>query len=256
MNARKLLLGYVDETGDRGIKAQSSPYFGLAGVIVPEEDDPLVHQAMNNCRTKINVPRVKAFHWSEHARSYSRRQMITSELLQLTTLRVNYVLFQKAAIPATSTLYGNHAKFYNFAAGVMMERMLHAARNWPDGPRDIAVKFAHVRGFDHTDTLTYFAIKQARSRGTRRAPWHLHRGNVKFKAIGDYDGLQAADQYAGMLKAAISPDEFGQFEEHHFMRIREQIRRRPDGRCWGAGFKAFALPGGLEALPWWPAEGL
>lgn len=69
------------------------------------------------------------------------------------------------------------------------------------------------------------------------------------------DGLQAADQYAGMLSAAIRPNEFNQYEPHHLLNIRHQLRQ-VRGRTWGYGFKVMALPGTMDSYPWWPSEGL
>ena len=75
---------------------------------------------------------------------------------------------------------------------------------WPGGPRDIKVRFGHVRGFNHSVTLDYLAKKRRRQNGT---PWHLLR-KIQFPGASQYDGLQAADQYGGLLtvaKAAWGP---------------------------------------------------
>ncbi|MCA1673205.1 MAG: hypothetical protein LC799_13745 [Actinobacteria bacterium] len=69
------------------------------------------------------------------------------------------------------------------------------------------------------------------------------------------DGLQAADQYAGILSAAIRPNEFDQYEPHHLLNIRHQLRR-VGGQTWGYGFKVMALLGTMNSYPWWPSEGL
>jgi hypothetical protein len=160
---------------------------------------------------------------------------------------VNYVIIEKAAIPSTAGMYNDHTIFYNYVAGLMVERLLFSARD----PRDLIVRFGHVRGFKHDETLAYLERKRQYPRGT---PWQLLR-RIKFAGAGEYDGLQAADQYGGLLKVAIVPDQYGGYEEHHLLKIAHQIRRHR-GAAWGAGFKVMARPGAMEQLPWWKHGGL
>ncbi len=253
VSKRPLLCAYVDETGDRGVSAKSSQFFAMAGLVVAAEDEHRVRTAAADLRRAFSVPQGKGLHWKDHVKVYPRRHLAANTLAAIPDICVNYVVFEKAAIPAGSGLYIDHAIFYNYVAGLMMERLLLSAKFWPGGTRDIQVRFGHVKGFDHSDTTRYFVKKMASDPGW--IPWHLLRGNVKFADMGQYDGLQVADLYAGMLKAAIMPDPFGGYEEHHFMRIRHQIRRAR-GTCWGAGFKAMTQAGAIENLPWWPQEGL
>jgi hypothetical protein len=72
---------------------------------------------------------------------------------------VVYVVVEKAAIPAGSGLRTDHVIFYNYAACMTMERILHAARDWQGGVRDVVVRFGHVKGFDHSKTCSYFSRK-------------------------------------------------------------------------------------------------
>ncbi len=127
-----------------------------------------------------------------------------------------------------------------------MERILLSAKDWLGGPRDVVVNFGHVRGFDHGETLAYFRRK--RQQGPAWMPWHLLRSDPKFRAMGQLDGLQAADLYAGMLNAALCEDEFGGYEEHHILAVRHQIRR-VGGKTWGYGFKVMAHPSTWTTIP-------
>lgn len=62
-----------------------------------------------------------------------------------------YVIVEKAAIPAGSGMHTDHVIFYNYAAGMMMERLLLTAKDWPGGGRDVIVRFGHVRGVNHSE---------------------------------------------------------------------------------------------------------
>lgn len=253
VGSRQLLYAYVDETGDRGVSAKSSPFFAMAGFVIAAEDEHRMRTTAVELRQSFAIPRGKGLHWKDHVKVYPRRRLVADKLAAIPDVRVNYVIFEKAAIPAGSGLYIDHTIFYNYVAGLMMERLLLSAKYWPGGTRDIQVRFGHVKGFDHAETIGYFRRKS--STDPSWIPWQLLRGSVKFSDMSQYDGLQIADLYAGILKAAIMPDPYGGYEEHHFLRIRHQIRRAK-GTCWGAGFKVMAQAGTIENLPWWPQEGL
>jgi hypothetical protein len=172
-----LLRAYVDETGDRGHSGRSSPFFAFATVLVADEDEPPLMAAMSKLRREFGVPAGRALHWMTHVKTFSRRQHAASVLSAVPEVMVMYVIVEKAAIPAGSGLHTDHAIFYNYAAGLVMERILLAARDWPGGSRDAVARFGHVRGFDHTTTTNYFQQKAA---APGWVPWNRLHGVVHF----------------------------------------------------------------------------
>lgn len=252
--SRPLIRAYVDETGDRGCSGNSSPYFAFAAVAIADEDDGLLRAAVSALRRDLKVPIGRPLHWKDHAKVYPRRQHVATTLAAIPRIAVNYVVVEKAAIPAAAMMRGDQEIFYNYAAGIMMERLLLTAKFWPGGSRDVLVRFGHVRGFNHGTTVSYFRIKKTQAPGW--IPWSHLRGSVLFDGMGNWDGLQAADQYAGILSAALRADAFGGYEEHHLMTIRHQIRRESNGRSWGYGFKWLGNAATIQSLPWWPHDGL
>jgi hypothetical protein len=250
-----LLRAYVDETGDRGHTGKSSPFFAFAAVVVADEGEPSLRAAMSQLRRDLKVPTGKALHWQDHVKTHSRRQYVSRVLAGVPGLMIVYVVVEKAAIPISSGMYGDQVLFYNYAACLTMERLLLAARDWPGGTRDVIVRFGHVRGFDHSKTTQYFNLKRATA-SAAWVPWTRLHGAVHFDDQAKWDGLQAADQYAGMLNAAIRPDDFGGYEEAHLLRIRHQIRRNSAGKAMGYGFKVLGNEATFTSLPWWPATGI
>lgn len=248
-----LLRAYIDETGDRGHSGMSSPFFAFAAVLVADEDESVLRAVMSKLRRDLTVPIGKALHWKDHVKTYSRRQHVARSLAQVPGVMVVYVVVEKAAIPTTSGMYSDHVLFYNFAACMTMERILLAARDWQDCPRNVVVRFGHVKGFDHSTTAAYIQKKAA---AEHWIPWERLHGSVHFDDQTQWDGLQAADQYAGMLNAAMRADQFGGYEESHLARIRHQIRKDGTGRAWGWGFKVLGNAATFTSLPWWPHEGL
>jgi hypothetical protein len=249
----RLIRAYIDETGDRGHSARSSRFFAFAAVIVADEDDLGLRSAVAQLRRDLTVPAGKALHWKEHVKTYSRRQHVARCLAQVPGVMLVYVAVEKATLPSTSGMYRDHVLFYNFAACMTIERILLAARDWHGGARDAVVRFGHVRGFDHSTTKSYFQLK---AQTDPWIPWERLRGAVHFDNQAHWDGLQAADQYAGMLNVALRPDPFGGYEEGHLMRVRHQIRKDNSGHSWAWGVKLLGAAATFTSLPWWPAEGL
>lgn len=200
------------------------------------------------------VPTGTALHWKDHVKTFSRRQFVTTKLSELKQLSVLYVMIDKAAIPPGAAMLGDQVVFYNYAAGFVLERALLAARQWPGGQRDAVIRFGHVRGFNHMSTKNYFVRKQ-QAPTTANLPWECLR-SIHFDDQTAWDGLQVADQYAGMLHAAFRPDEFGGYESAHLLTVRHQLRRSSTGEAWGWGFKFLGVPQTVQRMPWWPQSGL
>lgn len=178
---------------------------------------------------------------------------MTTTLAALPNVRVIYVVVEKAAVSVS--LLNDQVKFYNYAAGLVLERaLLSAKHDWPGGPREAVVRFGHVKGFDHTTTSTYFQVKEAQAPACM--PWGLLTKPPTFEGQALWDGLQAADQYAGVLSAALNVDPYGGYEPQHLLRVRHQLRRGPAGQAEGYGWKAWLAPSSLDAYPWWPEGGL
>lgn len=248
---RPLLRAYIDETGDRGLGGNASPFFAFAAVLIPEEDEPELRAAVSRLRRDLKIPAGKPLHWNQHVKTFPRRQHVTSVLGSVESVRVVYVGVEKAAIPATAGMRSDQAKFYNFAAGMMVERVLLHAKGCDGGPRDAVIRFGHVRGFDHSTTQDYLDLRANRN-DPHWVPWRLMHGRrVHFNDQASWDGLQAADQYAGMFSSALRPDQFGNYEPHHLLATRHQLREH-NGRCWNYGVKWLGNDGTLTGLPWWP----
>lgn len=248
------LCAFVDETGDCGRGPNSSPFFACACIVIAEEDEPKVSAVLTGLRADLNTP--ESLHWNRHARTYPRRQHITRTLTALTEIHVFYVVVDKATIPdELSVTFDDHKSFYNYTAGIVLERIMISARDWPGGKRRVSVHFGHVRGFDHESTRSFFAT----TRDERPSlPWStLDPDAIGFDAPADVTGLQLADQYAGMLHAAIVPDDFGNHEPSHLLLVRPQLLHSSDGYTRDVGFVVIGDEEALSSrLPWWPIDGL
>jgi len=240
---------FVDEAGDRGTSAKSSPYFIMGAVTVDSTRRVELANTIADIKRKFGIPLTIALHWSDHCRNFERRQYVSSRLAELTFLQLNYVVIAKRTLPSGSRLGSDSAAFYNYAAGMLLDRVLLGAEHWAGGPQRVRVTFGHVRGMDHSDTRTYF------ERPIRRgsfADWTLLDGQPRFIDTAQNSGVQAADQFVGMLRHAITEDHFGGYEPHHLLAVRHLIRRGPNNRALGYGLKVMAEEGFPTSLPWWP----
>lgn len=247
------LRAYIDETGDRGHSAKSSPFFAFSCVIVADEDEPRLRAAVSQLRRDFKTPAGTALHWNKHVRSFARRRHASQVLGQVPNIKVMYVGVEKAAIPVGAGIRNDHALFYNYASALCVERILLEAGGWPGGERDVVIRFGHVRGFKHQTTEQYLRLR-AHRKDPGWVPWHLINWPIYFSQQDQWDGLQAADQYAGMLWHALTPDEFGNYEAHHLLTVRNQIRTYR-GKMWTYGFKWLGNEPTLTNLPWWPHLG-
>lgn len=249
---RHFVHAYVDETGDRGNGPRASRFFALAALVVAQEDEPLVRHTIKECRDALDIPSEREIHWVKDCKTFERRQHVSSCLSAVPRVLVNYVVFDKHKLSESAHIRNNQVAFYNYAAGIIMERVLFTAQEWEHGSRDLLVNFGHVRGFKHEETKRYFEKKA--KQGYTSVPWSLNKG-VSWHHMDKYLELQAADLYAGILHAALHQNKFGQYQNHHLMQIRHQIRR-VNGTAWGYGFKALTGGDELKGLPWWPQEGI
>ncbi|GAA3996772.1 hypothetical protein GCM10022247_15950 [Allokutzneria multivorans] len=91
-----MLRVYVDETGDRGTSARSSPFFAFAAVLIPDEDEAAVRAVVHEIRSTLKVPPSTALHWNRHVKTFARRQYVTGRLRTLPQLSAVYVFVDKA----------------------------------------------------------------------------------------------------------------------------------------------------------------
>lgn len=244
-----MLHTFIDEAGDRGMGRKSSPYFIMGSVTVDEPTRILLAKAVADIKTRFTIPVTKPLHWTDHCRDFRRRQFVARTFAAIEGVQLNYVVFKKSTIPVGSGIGTDHKKFYNYAAGILLDRVLLGAQYWPGGRQQVRAFFGHVRGFDHDETVSYFERHVQRN---SRADQTLLAATPKFIATNQNSGVQAADQYVGMLRDAITVDEYGGYEAAHLMTVRHQIRRGPGNVAINYGLKCFAEPGFPESLPWWP----
>ena len=231
------LLAFVDETGDRGYSPKSSEYFAMAAVIFPVSVQQKVKDCIEKIKKEYGIPHDKALHWQRHCRMHETRKYIATELARLEDVTVIFIISDKKTMPT------DHEKFYNIVAAYTLERILKYAE---DQNKKVSVCFGHVRRFNHSNTLNYFQNKN----------WRLGNYNdltdqPKWIPADTNSGIQLADQYLGILNAAMIADRHGNFEPSYMEIIKHQIRKSRHGKISGYGIKAISADSNPKSFKWW-----
>jgi hypothetical protein len=238
LDNKETLLAFVDEIGDRGYSKKSSEYFAMAAVIFPATVQQKVKDCIAQIKTKLGIPLGTPLHWRKHCRLHEFKKYVTGEIAGIKGVSVIYVISDKKTVPK------DHTKFYNIVAAVTLERILRQAEELNT---NVCVRFGHVRGFNHAETLEYFQKRVWRlgnyNRLTDQPKWIFAENN---------SGIQLADQYAGILGAAMIADRFGNFEASYLDKIKHQIRTAKNGKISGYGIKAISADNDPKSFKWWP----
>lgn len=243
---------YVDETGDRGIAHNSSPFFAMTALLVPAEDDWTVRYAAGGLRTVIKT--AKPLHWVDHfkAKHPERRLRAAQVLAQMPSAKVIHVIAPKTYIRSRS----NHgltdgARFYNYTTRLLLERVAYAAQQWAGGPRLAIVRLDSVKGMDHKETASY--LDYVRGGGVQN--WGVPWRHIKWPptwAGNSWDGIQLADIHAGLLSVALTgaPDDASCAD--NLLLCKHQLYRSGGGSLLGYGVKVIGETSFATSRCWWP----
>ena len=169
---------------------------------------------------------------------HETRKFVTGEIARLEGITVIYVISDKKTMP------DDHAKFYNIVAAYTLERILKHAEELK---AKVSVKFGHVKGFNSQVTLDYFQRKN-----WRLGSYKCLAEKPKWIGADTNSGIQLADQYAGILGAAMIADRYGNFEALYIEKIKHQIRKSRHGKVSGYGIKAISADSNPRLFKWWP----
>ncbi|GGR42761.1 hypothetical protein J2S40_004348 [Nocardioides luteus] len=226
---------YIDETGDRGMSAASSPIFGMAAVIVDRRGAAELQAAVERLRGDFKVPAGKVMSWKEHVKTHDRRRHAARVLATVQGMKVCYVYAIKTAL-TRATYTQDRALFYNYVAMKTYTSVLWAARSWKGERTRLWTRFGHVRHHDHKPTEAYLRREASRS---AKIPDHLEQG-LRWVPANKYAESQAADLFGGFLKAALWPSgEFSLTEPAYLLSVWSKIRNSED--C--------AVPLGIMSMP-------
>lgn len=227
---------YVDETGDRGASAQSSPIFGMAAVIVDSTAAQHLQSTIDQLRNDFKVPAGKVMSWKDHLGPHDRRKRAAQVLVDVPGLTVCYVWALKSALSPGSYLDDND-RFYNWVAFKTYKSSIWAARNIYGQSARVHFRFGHVRRFDHEKARQYI---EAEATTDPKVP-HQLQASLRWVSADQYRESQAADLFGGFLSAAIWPKGNFQMTEASYLHTVWPVIRKNPSDC--------AIPLGLFGMP-------
>ncbi|MFE5857212.1 DUF3800 domain-containing protein [Streptomyces sp. NPDC056500] len=246
------LLVYVDETGDRGFSPKSSPFFAMTALMVPQEDDTDVRFTAGGLRTLVGTD--KPLHWVDHfkAKHADRRMFAARKLALMPTVKLVHVITPKESVGPTAGVRDG-VRFYNYTARLLLERVAHAAREWPGGRRLAVVRLGAVRGMDHGATANYLDRVRQGQHPNHGVAWHHIKWPLTWVAT-NWDGLQLADLHAGLLNVALSGKPSDDACAQDLLQCRSQLYRpRGNGSLLGWGMKVNGDDRFVTGRSWWSA---
>ena len=140
---------HVDETGDRGFSAKSSPYFCLAACAFRHSKATTVVGAMEELNFKLRRPRRHPMHAVDHLKTHDKLIEAVEHLAKL-PVRVFFAVLPKSSTPQSAYMRVDDIHVYNFLARVLLERMSWFARDAELVAQPIFASVArmHRRGLD------------------------------------------------------------------------------------------------------------
>lgn len=239
---------YVDETGDLGAPDTpgASPVLGMACILVDDQHAEGLRDAVRQLRADFGVADGRIMSWKRHLANHERRVHAAETLALVPGLRVVYVYTDKNRV--VGDYVRERGALYNYVAGKAYKSILWAARYDFSG-KSLHTRFGHVRGFDHDLTRNYFnrvLVPDA------KVPTHIEAG-LRWVDASQFLESQAADLYAGFLRAAVWPDAFGRLEGGYLLRIWGQVRTGSACKI-PLGFMSMPSDDIARELPWWPCE--
>lgn len=242
---RPLLRVYVDESGDRGFSAKSSPVFILAAIVARDNDEPRLRLMREQLCTDLEKPSTTVLHWAQNIQNHSQRKHV-AKTISGAPLTLLYVIVDKASLRTSSGLH-DHERLYNYAVRRLIERLSWYIR---DEKAEAIVTFARIRNFKYASLETYIYY-------LRSSPNSIHWKSFKdLPRIDDPSRkvlLQVADIAAGCLSKAIVPDKWGNFEYSYLREIQPLIYRNTPGKITSYGLHVISGKSStmLPATTWW-----
>lgn len=236
---------YVDETGDRGTRPTSSPYFTFAAVCVRDANDKQVRDFMAGFTVRISKPPQTKVKWT--TLTHYGRLAAVSAIRQL-PVRLIYVSVPKVNLRAGCHLDANTGAFYNYAARLVVERVSWLARD-----QDLVAKitFEKVKGFAPSELTNYLDL--LRRNRTETINWGQVHQQVRVDSPAHTRGLLVADLAAGAFDSATRADpSTGLYEPTYLCELAPLIWHRRGKSRMGTGLKVLGPSAPLQNLPWWP----
>ena len=190
---------HVDETGDRGTKLSSSPYFFMTACAFRASKRQLLNTAMQYLNEVLERPLNHVIHSVKHLRDHEKLIEASERLAAINDIRIFYVVIPKNSITKDTHVSLNTGYMYNFTSHLMLERIswLASSIGLPAQPT-----FASVRRLPHKNLDNYISLLKGNE---TKINWDRLMLPVSVIPANERIGLQWADIAGRALLRALVP---------------------------------------------------
>lgn len=189
----------IDETGDRGTKPSSSPYFFMAACAFLASRRNYIETAMRDLNRALGRPLEQEIHSLRHLRSHEKLIEASERLTKIGHVRVFFVIIPKAEITKGYSISIDTTTMYNFTCQLMLARISQFAHSvgLPVHPT-----FASVQGIPRENLDDLISVLQAQE---TLIDWNKLRLPVSVLPAKERIGIQWADIAGRALWRALIP---------------------------------------------------
>lgn len=240
---------YVDEYGDRGFSDESSDWFVVTAVVIPNESLQYMRAVIGGLAHVVNTNR--GLHWVEHfkAKHSARRHLASQLCASIPGALVVYALAHKKTLRGGYTIRSDQAHFYHRVTQLALERAAFACRDWEGGPRIGKVYLSQIKGVTPDETAKWYG--EFRAGKFTNAPVDNLCPQARVATPDSLEGLQLADLYQGMFQNCLVSGDEDEEVTSRLLRCRHQLRRSATGNVMGYGLKVYGADGSLWTTSWW-----
>lgn len=239
---RNRFIAYIDKSGDEGIK-RGTEWFILTAVIVDSKDDFKTSKAIDDIKTRLEIPPHKPFHWKEIRRKHvSKKRIVVDRIAQENFRYINIVVNTNDM--GKVSLQGK--LLYNYCCRYLLERITWFVDE-KNGIVDLVFSNRSNISYDelkkYIDSLQYEPKCQIRS--------HVIHNFGVFEML-QKKMLQFADACASSLGEAFNKDKYGYYDERFVLTLKDKLYRRK-GNLLSYGLKLFPtenIAKYLRNYPW------
>jgi hypothetical protein len=224
---------YVDESGDRGMRPESSEYFVVAALIVKDECDAALRRELATIRAELHRSPDTLLHFRKMG--HPAKVKVTRDLgssgnvAAITSVIICKRHLDRAPFISTAD------PMYLFALRMLWERISWYVRD--HGNRKAKVTFAQIR---------HFKIDKINAYRTRleRMETHMHWPSFEghpftMRGVEEVELLQLADSVASAVAAAIEPNNFGDVEDRYLRNLAPKSYRYRNSPLSTYGLRVF-----------------
>jgi hypothetical protein len=243
---------YVDESGDRGMKPNSSDHFVVSAILVRDSDDAQVRTELAALSQALGRHAGQVLHFRNltHSQKIKATQDLAASSVQAITNVVVCKRHLQGVGPAgNATLITRADPMLLWAMRLLLERVSWYIRD--HGGSTSIVTFAHIKNFKTQKLHDYRA---ALLNSPTNIHWPSFDGHkFRFGGMASVELLQLADSTASALGGAVNPDQYGNVEDRYLRNLSGKLYRYGNSPITSYGLKVFptsqADPGGsLHAL--------